>query len=99
MDDTIQRYTPEEIAIYIANLSISDTDKQFWAGKLSTADRDIASNMLTYFHAFPDKVGWATDILKRQIEALQTQDETAWDQILTEEEQEIAHVTDNEQRV
>ncbi len=92
MDDVISQNFTEELNTFIQNSSLSDEDKKFWIDSLKNATAEMAISILSYFQDFPDKIQWATDIFKRKVSALKTKDENAWNQILTEEEEELAKI-------
>lgn len=91
-EDTLDKNFMEELKAFIQNSSLSHEDKNFWVEALKNATPEIAISILSYFQDFPDKVGWATDMFKRKVEALKTKDENAWNQILAEEEAELEKI-------
>ena len=93
MENPMEQSFLEEIIAFIQNSSLSDEDKNVWIKSLKNATPEIAISLLSYFQDFPDKVQWATDMFKRKVQALKTKDENAWNQILAEEEQELAQLT------
>lgn len=92
MDDTADAGPIEELAKCLEVSSLSDDDKAFWTYMLAYATPDMAFSMLTYLEEFPDKVQWATDMLKRKLDALAAKDSTAWQAILAEEEAALKEV-------
>lgn len=86
----------EELRQLIGQASIAEEDKGLWLDALKNAAPEVLMSILSYFQAFPDKIGWATDLLKRKVQALKTKDENTWNQILTEEEAALTNIV-NEQ--
>ncbi|MBI4087041.1 hypothetical protein HY416_03640 [Candidatus Kaiserbacteria bacterium] len=86
MDDTADANLIEKLAQRLEASSLSDDDKAFWTYMLAYATPDMAFSMLTYMEEFPEKVQWASDILKRKLDALDTKDSAAWQDILADED-------------
>ncbi|MBI3335509.1 MAG: hypothetical protein HY001_03360 [Candidatus Portnoybacteria bacterium] len=92
MEDVLDQDFIGELKTFIQNSSLSDDDKNFWVEALKNAAPEVAISILSYFQDFPDKIQWATDMLKRKVEAIKSKDENAWNQILTEEEAELEKI-------
>jgi len=92
MDDIFD----EEVAEYMEKASLSEDDRRFWSEMLKKATPEVAVSILSYFQEFPDKIQWATSILKRKVEAMKTRNKEAWSQILSEEEQELTNLISNQ---
>ena len=99
MNDTSVGESQEDITNYIERMSLSDEDKRFWLDRFADTTPEVALGIMEYFETFPDKIKWATDIMKRKQVALDNRDMTAWRQILSEEEQEIQNVINTQQTV
>jgi len=96
MDDLMDENFSEELEEYITKSSLSEEDRRLWVAMLKKAAPEVAFSILSYFQEFPDKMQWATDILKRKIEAMKTRNKAAWSQILAEEEQELTHLINSQ---
>lgn len=92
MNDLMDENFSEEIEEYITNASLSEEDRRLWLSMLKKAAPEVAFSILSYFQEFPDKIQWATDMLKRKIQAMKTKNKAAWTKILAEEEQELSNL-------
>lgn len=92
MQNTLDQNLVEELYSFIQASSISQDDKNVWIEALKNATPEVAFSILSYFQEFPDKIAWATDIFKRKIQAMKNKDSEAWNQILADEEAELARV-------
>lgn len=93
MQQTLDVDLMSELQEVIAGAPISDQDKGLWLDALKNASPDIAISILSYFEEFPDKIAWATDLFKRKLSAVQSDDEDTWTKILEDEEKELAAIT------
>ena len=82
----------EELTEYIEQASLTEEDKRFWVDMLKKAAPEVAFSILSYFQEFPDKIQWATDLLKGKVKAMKTKNKEAWGQLLAQEEQELTNV-------
>lgn len=95
MDDVLNQNNQDftdELKNVIASSPLSQEDKDLWVSALQNAPEDVVFSMLSYFQEFPDKMGWATQTLRRKIEAMKHNDMNAWQEILAEEEAELANM-------
>lgn len=86
----------EEFAECVEKASLSEDDKRFWITMLKKAAPEVAFSILSFFQEFPDKIQWATDMLKRKVKAMETRDKEAWSQILVEEEQDLVNLINSQ---
>lgn len=96
MPEDVTQELPAEFNDILAQSSLSEEDKKFWTKALKNAAPEVVFSILSYFQEFPDKIGWATDMLKRKVDAMKSKNQEAWNKILSEEEQELANIVNSQ---
>lgn len=96
MEDILTQNIIQRLSEHIMNSSLSQEDKLVWANGIERLDEKTAQDILSYLEELPEDIQWATEMLKRKVEALKNNDISAWNQILTEERIKLESITTNE---
>lgn len=86
-----------QLKTYIQGSSLSEEDKEMWIGGMEHLDEETAQDILSYLEEFPQDIGWATETLKRKAEAIKSNDDEAWSEIVAEEKNKLDETINKEE--
>lgn len=96
MENSIDQNSLKELTAFIEQSSLGDEDKQLWIKTIPYVGETVAGDLINYLREYPEKIGWATDMLKQKTSAIKNNDDAIWNQILMDEESELKNILDKE---